>query len=83
MPLSFQYDFDEEQIPVIVMPDIDIINLQEEDEEEEQLGVPTRFGVIHSVDLNLLDAGYTFIYNNENNKKRKHSVQRAVWQKRG
>ena len=57
IPTSFKYDFGKEQIPVIVMPDIDISKLQVEDKEEEQLGMPPRFGFIHPVNLNLLDAG--------------------------
>ena len=59
VPVGYKYDFGkEEQMPVIVMPDIDIVKLQAEDEKEEELGLPPRFGFAHSVDLNLLDAGY-------------------------
>jgi len=58
VPSGFKYDFGKEQMSVIVMPAIDTIKLQAEDKEEEQLGIPPRFGFIHSVDLNLLDAGY-------------------------
>ena len=58
VPTGFKYDFGKEQMPVIVMPAIDTIKLQAEDKEEEQLGIPPRFGFIHSVELNLLDAGY-------------------------
>ena len=58
VPSGFKYAFGKELMPVIVMPDIDISKLQAEDKEEEQRGIPPRFGFIHSVDLNLLDAGY-------------------------
>ena len=57
IPAGFKYDFGKEQMPVMVMPDIDLIKLQVEDEEEEQLGIPPRFGFIHSVTISLLDAG--------------------------
>jgi hypothetical protein len=57
-PVGFKYNFSRKQIPEIVMPAIDIIKLQAEDKEEEQLDLPPRFGFIHSVDLNLLDAGH-------------------------
>jgi len=58
VPFGYKYNFGkDEQMPVIVMPDIDIIKLQAEDKEGEQLGSPLRFGFIHSVELNLPNAG--------------------------
>jgi len=45
-------------MPVMVMPAINIVKLQAEDKEEEELGIPPRFGFTHAVDLNVLDAGY-------------------------
>jgi len=58
VPSCFKYDFGKEQVPIIVMPAIDTIKLQAEDKEEEELGLPPRFGFLHSVDVNLLDEGY-------------------------
>ncbi len=58
VPIGFKYNSKEKQMPIIVMPAIDIIRLQAEDEKEEELGLPPRFGFTHSVDLNLFDAGY-------------------------
>ena len=67
VPTGFKYDFGKEQIPVIIMPDIDIITLQAEDKEEEELGIPPRFGFIHAVDLNLLDIGHWHTLENGDN----------------
>ncbi|MCL2683258.1 MAG: hypothetical protein FWE63_07250 [Bacteroidales bacterium] len=58
VPPGFKYDFGKEQMPVMIMPAIDILKLQAEDKEDEQLGIPPRFGFRHSVNINLLDAGY-------------------------
>ena len=58
VPTGYKYSFGRELMPEIVMSDIDIEKLQAEDVEEEKLGIPPRFGFAHSVDLNLLEAGY-------------------------
>ena len=58
VPIGFKYDIGREQMPVIVMPAIDTMKLQAEDKEEELLGIPPRFGYIHSVNLNFLDMGF-------------------------
>ena len=58
VPVGFKHDFSRARISEIIMPAIDIIQLQTEDEKEEEFSLPPRFGFAHSVDLNLLDAGY-------------------------
>ena len=58
VPTGFKYDFGKEQIPILTMPDIEIIKLHAEDKKEEELGLPPRFGFKHFVDINLLEAGY-------------------------
>ena len=57
VPVGFKYDFGKEIIPIIVMPAIDTIKLQEEDKIEEELGIPPRFGYKHSVNINLTEVG--------------------------
>jgi len=57
-PVGFEHNFSREQKSEIVMPAIDVIKLQAEDKKEEELGLPPRFGFAHSVNINLLDAGY-------------------------
>jgi hypothetical protein len=57
VPIGFEYDFSKELMPIVVMPPIDLAELQKEDEKEESLGVPPRFGYMHSVNLNLTDVG--------------------------
>ena len=64
VPVGFKFNLSREQISEIVMPAIDIIKLQEDDEKEEDLGLPPRFGFTHAVDLNLLDAGSWYTLEN-------------------
>jgi hypothetical protein len=57
IPIGIEKDFGKGKVPVIVMTDIDLVKLQAEDEMEKEMGLPPRFGFLHSVDLNLLDEG--------------------------
>jgi len=64
VPVGFKHNFNREQIPEIVMPAVDIVKLQEEDEKEKEYNLPPRFGYKHSVDLNLLDEGFWYTLEN-------------------
>ena len=55
-PASFHYKVGA-SIPVITMPTVDVEALLAEDEAEEKLGVPFRFGFPHDVSLNLDNSG--------------------------
>jgi len=53
IPVGFHHNFGYE-MPTLVMPPINLEALLLEDEIEEQLGIPPRFGFVHSVNVDLL-----------------------------
>jgi len=57
VPIDFRHNFSTELLPTIIMPSVDVENLLAEDEINEQLGMPFRFGNIHNVNINLTEAG--------------------------
>ena len=62
-PISFRYSentFRTNSEKTRTMPPIDLEALKIEDEIEEQLGVPPRFGYPHRVNLNLENSGEWF-----------------------
>ncbi|MDR3013562.1 MAG: hypothetical protein LBU70_10230 [Chitinispirillales bacterium] len=56
-PIGFRYGFGRETMPIITMPAVDIAKLKEEDEKEEHLNTPMRFGFKHPVSLDLAKTG--------------------------
>ena len=52
IPVGFHHNFGYE-MPTLVMPPINLEALLLEDEIEEQLGIPPRFGFVHSVNIDL------------------------------
>lgn len=55
LPVNFR-----NTVPVVTMPQLDMAKIAKEDEEDEEYGMPPRFGYSHFVDYNLNNSGKWF-----------------------
>lgn len=61
-PISFDSKIgialnDNRLIPIVTMPSLDMIKIEKEDLEDEEHGLPPRFGYAHKVNFNLTNSG--------------------------
>ncbi|MTI29657.1 trypsin-like peptidase domain-containing protein [Xanthovirga aplysinae] len=57
VPYSFQQTVQETIIPVEIMPSVNLVQLQQEDQQDDANGLPPRFGFPHNVNLHLNNSG--------------------------
>ena len=61
-PISFSETFilaenERKTVPVITMPELDMIKIEAEDRQDEEDGIPPRFGFRHKVNYDLTNSG--------------------------